>query len=79
VGAEDRAVSVLVGAFWSWRTGTALGRTAVVPVLLSGVDYRRAQEACHKPALMWNELVAAQRKHWQTQRPTRPGDLYAAT
>ena len=41
-------------------------RTAVVPVVLTGADYRRAHDACHKTGLIWNELVLAQRAHWES-------------
>lgn len=55
-------------------------RTAVVPVILTGVDYRRAHEACHNSALIWNELVAAQRTHWESAKADLSrDDLYAVT
>jgi putative transposase len=52
----------------------------VVPVILTGVDYRRAHEACHNAALIWNELVAAQRTHWESAKADLSrDDLYALT
>ena len=41
-------------------------RTAVVPVALTGVDYCRAHDGCHRAGLLCNELVAAQRKDWES-------------
>lgn len=41
-------------------------RTVIVPVRLSGRDYKRCHEACHKSAEIWNELVQFQRNHWAT-------------
>src|ERR1035437_9215700 len=56
----------LYGLFVAHRDRAEVWRTAVVPVVLTGVDYRRAHEACHKTGLLWNELVAAQRKYWES-------------
>ena len=39
-------------------------RVAVVPVRLTGRDYRTAHESCHKAALLWNHAVDALREHW---------------
>lgn len=39
-------------------------RVAVIPVRLSGADHRRAHEACHKAALLWNFLLAETRAYW---------------
>lgn len=48
--------------------------------MLSGENHRRAHEAGHRTALIWKELVAAQRKHGETQKadPSRDA-LYGAT
>ena len=43
--------------------GTAY-RVAVVPVVLSGGDYRTAHEACHISALLWNHGIAELNKFW---------------
>ena len=39
-------------------------RVAVIPVRLSGADHRRAHEACHKAALLWNFLLTETRAYW---------------
>ena len=39
-------------------------RVAVIPVRLSGADHRKAHEACHKAALLWNFLLAEMRAYW---------------
>ena len=56
----------LYGLFVAHRDRAEVWRTAVVSVVLTGVDYRRAHEGCHKTGLLWNELVAAQRKYWES-------------
>lgn len=43
-------------------------RTAVVPVTLSGADYRRAHQACHHAGLLWNHLLSALRDHWKAEQ-----------
>ena len=40
--------------------------------MLSARDYQRTHEACHKAALIWNELVKFQRNYWNTLE-TDPG------
>jgi putative transposase len=41
-------------------------RTVIVPVTLPARDYQRTHEACHRSALIWNELVKFQKDHWRT-------------
>lgn len=43
---------------------TADWRTIIVPITLSGAQYRLAHEACHNSALLWNEAVKYQRAYW---------------
>lgn len=80
--AERVSMSVLAGTvrLVGNKVRAEAFRTAVVPVVLTGVDYRRAHEACHKAALIWNELVLAQRAHWEARKADLSrAELYAAT
>ena len=40
-------------------------RTAVCPVTLTGADYRRAHDACHQAALLWNQAVDWVHAEWE--------------
>lgn len=40
-------------------------RVAIVPIHLSGADYRRAHEACHKAASLWNFFLASIHEYWK--------------
>lgn len=40
-------------------------RVAIVPIRLSGADYRRAHEACHKAASLWNFFLASIQEYWK--------------
>ena len=62
-GYSGSVVADLYGLVVAHKDRAEAWRTAVVPVVLTGVDYRRAHNVCHKTGLLWNELVAAQRKH----------------
>lgn len=42
-------------------------RVAVVPVKITGVDYRHAHDACHRAALLWNRLVTLFKGFWGTE------------
>ncbi len=48
-------------------------RVAVIPVRLSSADHRKAHEACHKAALLWNFLLAETRAYWD-ERGSGPSD-----
>jgi len=53
-------------------------RTAVVSLRLSGADYRRAHEACHRAGLYWTALVDGVHRHWETNHsdPTSQETLH---
>lgn len=36
-----------------------------MPIRLSGADYRRAHEACHKAASLWNFFLASIQEYWK--------------
>jgi putative transposase len=40
-------------------------RVAIFPVILTGADYRRAHEACHQAALLWNYAVDWVHGEWK--------------
>lgn len=39
-----------------------------MPIRLSGADYRRAHEACHKAALLWNFFLASIQEYWKESK-----------
>jgi IS605 OrfB family transposase len=43
-------------------------RTIIVPVSLSGAQYRLAHESCYKSALIWNGLVSYLREYWKSDQ-----------
>ena len=43
-------------------------RTSVVPISLSGRDYRLAHQACHRSALLWNCIVQGLHEFWDTYK-----------
>jgi len=47
---------------------TADWRTMIMPVKLSGAQYRMAHEACHNSALIWNEAVKYQQSFWKENK-----------
>lgn len=51
----------------SLTEGTAW-RTAVVPVSLTGADYRRAHQGCHAAALLYNHLIESLRRFWDSEQ-----------
>lgn len=48
-------------------------RTAIVPVTLSAADYRRAHDACHVAAQVWNLCVGWVRAQWTLGPGHDPG------
>lgn len=40
-------------------------RVSIAPIRLSGADYRRAHEACHKAASLWNFFLASIQEYWK--------------
>lgn len=43
-------------------------RTIIVPVTLTGAQYRLAHDSCHKAALIWNGLVEFLRDYWDKRQ-----------
>ena len=43
-------------------------RTAIIPVTLSGANYRLAHNSCHSAALLWNQAVDFVHGEWKAKR-----------
>jgi putative transposase len=50
-------------------------RTAVCLISLTGPDYRRAHEACHQAALLWNQAVKWVHGEWKAGRAPDKYDI----
>ena len=50
-------------------------RTAIVPVTLSGSDYRRAHDSAHRAAMLWNQAVDWVHREWKNKRSPRKYDI----
>ena len=50
-------------------------RTAIIPVTLSGSDYRRAHEAAHHSAILWNRAVDWVHSEWKNKRSPGKYDI----
>ncbi len=50
-------------------------RTAIIPVTLSGSDYRRAHDAAHRSAILWNQAVDWVHSEWKNERSPGKYDI----
>ena len=50
-------------------------RTAIVPVTLSGANYRLVHDACHSAALLWNQAVDFVHAQWKAKRSPNKYDI----
>ena len=50
-------------------------RTAIIPVTLSGSDYRRAHDAAHHSAILWNRSVDWVHSEWKNKRSPGKYDI----
>ncbi len=50
-------------------------RTAIVPVTLSGANYRLAHDSCHSAALLWNQGVDFVHTQWKANRSPNKYDI----
>ena len=52
-------------------------RTSIIPVTLSGSDYRRAHEGAHCSAVLWNQAVDWVHSEWKSKRSPGKYDIRA--
>ena len=50
-------------------------RTAIIPVTLSGANYRLAHNSCHSAALLWNQGVDWVHAQWKAKRSPNKYDI----